>query len=681
MDSQKTFRQLNFYLLQRPQLVLWLAIAVFVVFCTAVSFWKYAHFLYNGIDLAYFSQIFWNMLDGRFFEQSIHPHLSLGDHAELIMPLLLPLYAVWPDPRMLLLIQAAALGLTAWPVYWLAERHFKRVENATWQRLGPLLLALAWLANPALAYIALFEFHVLALALPLLLMALLAYDRQRWVTFWIWAGLALLVREDVALVVAMVGALAWLEKRPWRWRIGPVVVAAGWFVAMMALISHFQPDGSYKFMIYYAWLGETPTAALAALVSDPLRVLAHLLSLANLEMMLGLLMPFLFVPLLAPAGLVLALLPLLQMVLAEPGGSQIIVNTHYSTLFLPAVAYAAIPGLARLPRFLRRILPLSVGESRHGAVVALVLGAGYSLLSIGPLLPALASAWPNPQLAESTRLAQAVVERVPPQASVAASYRLLPPLANRRELYSLHYQFLGVSQFAAAEYAIPAETRFMAVDTEDLLAYDQQFHFSRWAKPHYDGGYRRLRQPAGRLVYNAGHFQLYDRQQGDYRHPGVLSSSADIGPLQFRNNLVMTSGVARLIRDLETQEPVFEVSTSWAATPAPTEELIMRIQLIDQQGQAVWTGVYPFGNGLWSATELTRQPLASLIRIPVGRTVPPGSYRLIMFVKRQPGTAVLDRLASLSLKYEAWEVWGTAVFGEYEIKTATGGATAPGKTP
>ncbi len=71
-----------------------------------------------------------------------------------------------------------ALAAGAWPVYRLA-RH----------RLSPLSAAaagVAYLLNPFTQNLSLFEFHFIAFAVPLLLFAAAAYQRQRFGEFAAW---------------------------------------------------------------------------------------------------------------------------------------------------------------------------------------------------------------------------------------------------------------------------------------------------------------------------------------------------------------------------------------------------------------------------------------------------------------------------------------------------------------
>ena len=62
-------------------------------------------------------QTIWNTLHGHIFEFT-NPNGTtivsrLAFHADFILVLLAPIYALWQDPRLLLLIQTAILGLGA----------------------------------------------------------------------------------------------------------------------------------------------------------------------------------------------------------------------------------------------------------------------------------------------------------------------------------------------------------------------------------------------------------------------------------------------------------------------------------------------------------------------------------------------------------------------------------------
>lgn len=119
----------------------------------------------GGFDLGIFDQIVWNSLHGRLFQNSISVDapISLAQRFSPILLALVPLYALWSDPIMLLITQTIALTVSAFPLFWYARA-----------RLGATLaltLAGAYFLSPALQSINLWEFHEVALATPLLAFA------------------------------------------------------------------------------------------------------------------------------------------------------------------------------------------------------------------------------------------------------------------------------------------------------------------------------------------------------------------------------------------------------------------------------------------------------------------------------------------------------------------------------
>jgi uncharacterized membrane protein len=534
------------WLIRRENKLIWGGIGVFVALITVLTAVKYAYYGYDALDLAIFNQIFWNTVHGRPFAMSIHPHLSLGDHAELaILPLSLP-YALIPDPRTLLALQAAALGLAAWPLFQIAKLKFEKIPG-TAARLAPLAVAFLWLANPLVWNVAFFEFHVLPFAVAPLLFAMLAYERGRKAPFLAWTMLALLCREDVALFVAAIGALAFFEKRERWWRVAPVAVAGVWFVAMMRLIGAYAVAGGYKFAVYYAWLGKTPAEMAANAFLHPIRLLQHLVTLPNAEMIIGFFMTLTFVPLLRPRRLLLAAAVLAQIVLGGTGGGELILQTHYVSLFLPAIFLAFIEALPHAPAAFRKMLPLDRREAVAGSAMLIALGTVFCAATIGPLPSAVALAFAPGDRARYAKFAEEAIAAVPADAPVAASYALLPRLSSRERLYSLHYVFLGVTQFAAAPYPPPTDLRYALLDLNDLTMYRWTFPTTSWTASQYAGGNARLLAALGTPTRYRGPFVTYEKDGSplivteSVTAEGAKAPLARYGALARDNDVIVTA--------------------------------------------------------------------------------------------------------------------------------------------
>lgn len=229
-----------------------------------LSLARYQAYNVDMWDLGNMAQPIWSVTQGRPLEvTSSSGNVSrLAVHVELIYLALVPLYAFWPDPRTLLLVQAIFFALGAYPAYHLGLR-------ATASRGAARAIALAYLLYPAAHSGVLADFHGDTLAMPLLLFALDALEARRWRSYAVWIGLALSCKFYVAAPVAVLGAILLLqpETRKVGFWTGVAAVVYGLF-AFVLIRRFFAPDsigatatsGSVMAYIDYYFTGETPYA-------------------------------------------------------------------------------------------------------------------------------------------------------------------------------------------------------------------------------------------------------------------------------------------------------------------------------------------------------------------------------------------------------------------------------------
>src|SRR3989338_1036055 len=186
------------WLEKRATLTLALLLVFFSAFWTALTFWKYNNFLYNALDLSIYAQVFWNTAQGRWFQMSIHPQSYLGDHFEPLILLLTPIYALWRDPRTLLIIQILIVHLAAIPLYLLARNIFRQSINIIHPKALAIAVVLVYLFSPFLHNAIIFEFHILPfLVLPIFWALYFGEQGRLWPTLGC-LSMALLIREDVS---------------------------------------------------------------------------------------------------------------------------------------------------------------------------------------------------------------------------------------------------------------------------------------------------------------------------------------------------------------------------------------------------------------------------------------------------------------------------------------------------
>lgn len=368
-----------------------LAVALFAAYAM-VAVTKHLRVRTNGFDLGIFEQGVRGYADLR---APLAPlkgpgvHL-LGDHFHPILILLAPIYRVFPSPITLLIVQAALLALSAVPVTRLAVARFGTHGGLA---IGAAY-GLSWGIQQAVG----FDFHEICFAVPLLAFSLECLVRRRWGAAVAWAAPLLLVKEDLPLTVAAIGAYLVLRG---RWRLGLATiggaVAAGLLIVLV-LIPAFNQADAYGY-----------TSGGAPLTGVPGKLLTVVL----------LLLPTGFLAVRSP--LLLLALPTLTWRFWADNPHYWGTEYHYSAVLMPIVFVAMLDA------------PPALLDRYHRWLPAACLAVAVSASAVLPL-NALADpiTWRGDPAAAAIRSA---LTRIPDGAVVAADQRLAPQLTARCEVY------------------------------------------------------------------------------------------------------------------------------------------------------------------------------------------------------------------------------------------------------
>jgi uncharacterized membrane protein len=119
-------------------------------------------------------------------------------HANFIFWLIAPLYRIWPNPEILLVITSLACALAGLGLFAIARHRL----NKSWWSLAPPIVY--WL-SPMVQDANLFDFHVVTIMSALFVWMIWAFDTGKNKTGWVLLFLALLCQEDVGLMLLMYG--------------------------------------------------------------------------------------------------------------------------------------------------------------------------------------------------------------------------------------------------------------------------------------------------------------------------------------------------------------------------------------------------------------------------------------------------------------------------------------------
>ena len=435
----------------RPRALLWAATAAFGAGFAALAVQRHRAFATGRFDLGNMTQAVWSTAHGRFLEMtdlSGEQISRLGAHFDPILAAFAPLWLVWPDPSLLLVVQAIAVALGAPAVFLLARRHLG-------SDAAGLAFALAYLLYPPVQWLVVSEFHPVALATPLLLWGFWFLEDDRLVAFGVVAAVACLTKEHVGLVVAAIGVWHWLAHR--RPREGLVIAAAGTVVAVLAIavvVPHYAPGGGSPFADRYASVGGSPGGIAKTAVRHPGRIAEAATEERDGRYLVQLLWPLGGLPLLSPATL--TAVPELAANLLSDTRTQTSIHFQYTAGAIPGLVVGAILGAAWLAR--RR-----AAAARWLPVTVLVVG----LLANVRLAPI--PAWQHvpggnalgadeADVTAHDRVLARAAALIPPDAPVSATNALGGHLSERRRVFS---------------FPRLREARWVAVDIRQASAFDR----------------------------------------------------------------------------------------------------------------------------------------------------------------------------------------------------------------
>lgn len=296
----------------------------------------------TSYDLALENNLVWNILHrGSFFKTSpgLGPTAShFGLHAYFFAYVIAPVYALWQTPEMMLIIQAALMGGSALPLYFLAER---RVGSGMAAVLAVCVTCYAPMHGANL-----YDFHYTPLSTFFLWLTFYLLDarRDRWAI--LAAIVTASVREDIPPGMVVIGLYFILSRE--RPRAGTILaaIAGVYFVVLkMIVMPRWLADSSSYTYIYQGLMPEGENGyggVLKTVVGNPGFTLATLLKQEKLIYLLQILTPVAFVSVRRNATWVL-FLPAILFTLLSTGYMPVIQTSfqytaHWTTYIFLATA-------------------------------------------------------------------------------------------------------------------------------------------------------------------------------------------------------------------------------------------------------------------------------------------------------------------------------------------------------
>ena len=370
-----------------------LACALLAALYTAISVQQYNRMDAYVYDLGFFEAIIRDYAHGRLPELLWAGDKSAPLHFSPALALFAPLVILWPSPIALLTAQAVLVAIGLAPLMR---------ATSSWTAW---VVALTYGLAPGFGALIGFDFHEVALAVPLLAFSMAAMLRGDHRAAVLWALPLVLVKEDLGLTVAALGAVVFLRGSR-RWGTIAMVFGAVTFVVLLVwVLPVIQADASFADQYAPTGPGDALQTLTTALDNKARTVLYLLL----------------------PTGLLALRSPLLLVVLPTYGWRFV---SDRATYWEPWYQYDAV------------LVPIAVAAMIEGATLV-----GLRLRQIGLALAVAATLFLVPKQAFSqvwdadfwhtpdrTAAVDKVLGRIPDNSVVAASDTVGARIALRTEL-------------------------------------------------------------------------------------------------------------------------------------------------------------------------------------------------------------------------------------------------------
>jgi len=400
------------------------AVIVMATYLALVNIFRHLNLITAQFDLGNMDQVLWHSLHGQWFvltdPLSGTHQVRTAIHADVLLLIYLPFYALWHSPLVMVVLQAIFVATGAFPLFLFGRRYISERAAA--------LLAIAYLFYPSLHWATTFDVHAVVLAMPLILWAAWAAFAKRWWIYGVSVMLLLLAKEEVGLTVALLGLfLAW-KIRP-RWiGFATVLIGVGWTALMVGYaIPHARNFPGHFALGYYSDFGGTTGQVVSGILTHPIRIIHDIFTGRGLVYQVVLLGPLGFISLLGLPFLLIGVPELLINVLSS--------NQHLTTIFFqytsvltPVVFLSAVFGWQRVTHWFgshRRFFRVAAA----GVIAAFIInvywwaplpGTRFHTDAIRPFLP-------SPYRASIS----AIQRQLRPSDKVAATNNVAPQFTQR----------------------------------------------------------------------------------------------------------------------------------------------------------------------------------------------------------------------------------------------------------
>ncbi len=322
----------------------WILFAVYGLLFLWQQLTEYFAIEINFIPFGFYDYILYYLFHGRInYTGLLHTYYHLNN----IMIFLAPFWYLFKSPLFLTVIYGFIASLAIIPLYGIAKERFGG------ESVAPFFIAFVYLNYRYLQNVLLMNFSV-EIFYPLFVFATLyCAMRGKWIAYYVFLALGLLVKEDSFIYFSAVGLLVCFTKRQIKHGILTVALSLAYFAFLLKVFIPLTHNTVFKEDLNnFEGYGNSTSGILKSSVFNPASIAKVLFgSPAKLRTYFNLLSRLAFIPLFSPTC-VLILAPILPLFFHSTGRDTNFIDLrfHYAAAVLPFVFIAFIFGFSNLYR-------------------------------------------------------------------------------------------------------------------------------------------------------------------------------------------------------------------------------------------------------------------------------------------------------------------------------------------
>ena len=414
-------------------LVVSLAISAYAIYFSYTTVQIHRGLGTSAYDFGLYDQGIWLLSQGKTPFVTLMGRNLFGDHTSFILLPLVPLMWVFSSTSLLFVVQTVVIASGAIPVYAFAR---KQLES---DALG-CMFACTYLLYPTVSWTNVENYHPDSFLGLFIAVALWAALSRKWRWYICAVLLALLVKEDVVLVVAPIGVWVAL-RRDVRIGVATIVGAIGTALFCFLVVIRDLTGTAFRnsWRIPFGGFG----GLFKTLFTAPGTLLRYLTSDGRATYLMQILLPtggiFFIAPSVALVGSVVLFANIVSTFYY-----QYQIQYHYSLVVAPILVFGNVYAIARLGKSARRKAALVIG-------VASIVSA----LLLAPLPFARNQLQKFPPSSPAVKAAHELFSEIPSNAVISVFHPLSAQLARRDRIYAFPNPFqralYGPDVFAAGD--------------------------------------------------------------------------------------------------------------------------------------------------------------------------------------------------------------------------------------